>query len=1101
MAMTRFFGTPKLRRRKKLHVELLEDRQLLALLTVNTTADDTSADSTLSLREAIEVSSGSLAVSSLSSQEQAQVSGPVGATNTIDFNIPMTDPGYNAATGVWTIAVNSDLPKLTKNAAIINGYSQPDSSKNTLAQGDNAKLAIAISSTSSFAAYGLTIDQPGSQVSGLDIENFSGAGVLVTAGGNTQVTGCFIGTDPSGEIAAPNGAGVTIENSLNTIGGPDAADRNVISGNNGSGTGGGVILPSKQFNPLGLTPTGNLIENNYIGVDASGTKALANLVGVSDNGSDNTYGGTLAGAGNVISGNSFGGIKSFGSIAIEGNLIGTDATGNVALGNGNTGNGISNEQLSPGTYTYVISNNIISGNNDGMSLMMMPGNQSTYTIDQNFIGTNASGTAALGNTGVGIDLYEVENATLKNNVISANSEGVRFGYSTIMSPPVQNDVMQGNLIGTDKTGLVPLGNKFNGVSIDSGTGITVGGTGTGEANVIAFNGQDGIDLADGEQDNFAHNSIFGNGDAGIYLTWQTNQSATPPVLAATPGPASNGTITGTLAAKPDTTYTVDIYSSLLAPAAGKEQGETFVQEVMVTTDGTGKGTFSVTEPAGYYTAMDTDPIGDSSAFSNAVGIVSLPSTVTTISSSANPSTLGEQVSFTAVVTAPSYQGTPTGMVTFTIDGQPQTPVSLSVIGGVDEAQFSTSTLTAGQHSVTAAYSGDNNVGPSSGSLPTQTVNPPDLVPTTTTLTSSLNPETVGQQVTFKAVVSAQGFQGTPTGTVTFTIDGQAQPPVSLSVQGGQGEAQFVTSTLTTGRHTVTATYSGDSNVAPSSGSLPTQTVNRPSLQLTTTTLASSLDPTTVGQQVTFTAVVSPGAYLGTPTGTVTFSIDGTPQTPVSLKLVEGSELATFSIATLTAGSHRISATYSGDTTFAPSAVKSSLIQTVKADAPPAIDGPTVVSVKRFGVHMHPTVLVLSFQDALDPTSAQDVRNYKIVGPGGQAIRIASATFDRVANTVTLRPATRISIHRPYHLTLIGTGATGLTNAEGILLDGAKNGLPGSNYQATLTWRNLVMTPAEVKKYDHPKPVKLAGALTRRSLLTTAEAKKSTRSAASPSSEL
>src|SRR5262249_8925957 len=276
--------------------------------------------------------------------------------------------------------------------------------------------------------------------------------------------------------------------------------------------------------------TGNLIENNYIGVDASGTKALANLVGVRDNGSGNTYGGTLAGAGNVISGNSFGGIKSDGSITIEGNFIGTDATGNVALGNGNSGNGIFNQQLSPGTYTYVISDNVISGNNAGISLMMTPGNQSTYTIDQNFIGTNASGTAALGNTGVGIDLYQVENATLKNNVISANAEGVRFGYSTIMSPPVQNDVMQGNLIGTDKTGLVPLGNKLNGVAIDSGTGITVGGTGPGEANVIAFNGQDGIDLADGEQDNFAHNSIFGNTDAGIYLTWQTNQAATPPVL-------------------------------------------------------------------------------------------------------------------------------------------------------------------------------------------------------------------------------------------------------------------------------------------------------------------------------------------------------------------------------------------------------------------------------------------------------------------------------------------------------------------------------------------------------------------------------------------
>ena len=129
------------------------------------------------------------------------------------------------------------------------------------------------------------------------------------------------------------------------------------------------------------------------------------------------------------------------------------------------------------------------------------------------------------------------------------------------------------------------------------------------------------------------------------------------------------------------------------------------------------------------------------------------------------------MTFTAVVTATGYQGTPTGTVTFTIDGQAQTPVPLSVVGGVDEAQFTTSTLAAGPHSVTAAYSGDTNVSASSGSLPTQTVNAPSLQPTTTTLTSSSNPSTVGQQVTFTAVVSPGTSAGTPTGTVTFTIDG------------------------------------------------------------------------------------------------------------------------------------------------------------------------------------------------------------------------------------------------------------------------------------------------------------------------------------------
>src|SRR5208282_4823595 len=101
------------------------------------------------------------------------------------------------ATGAWTIAVGQfPLPTISTNAAIINGYSQPGASKNTLAQGDNAKLTIALSGLTAGAINGLTVGQQGSQVLGLDVENFSEAGVLITAGGNVQVAGCFIGTDP-----------------------------------------------------------------------------------------------------------------------------------------------------------------------------------------------------------------------------------------------------------------------------------------------------------------------------------------------------------------------------------------------------------------------------------------------------------------------------------------------------------------------------------------------------------------------------------------------------------------------------------------------------------------------------------------------------------------------------------------------------------------------------------------------------------------------------------------------------------------------------------------------------------------------------------------
>src|SRR5262249_18360359 len=109
------------------------------------------------------------------------------------------------------------------------------------------------------------------------------------------------------------------------------------------------------------------------------------------------------------------------------------------------------------------------------------------------------------------------------------------------------------------------------------------------------------------------------------------------------------------------------------------------------------------------------------------------------------------------------------------------------------------------------------------------------------------------------------------GTVTFTIDGQAQAPVTLSVVGGVDQARLTTSRRAAGPHPVWAAYSGEAKGGSSGASL-TQTVNAPSLQPTTTSLVSLLSPSTAGQPVTFTAVVSPGTYAGTPTGTGTFTI-------------------------------------------------------------------------------------------------------------------------------------------------------------------------------------------------------------------------------------
>jgi len=231
--------------------------------------------------------------------------------------------------------------------------------------------------------------------------------------------------------------------------------------------------------------------------------------------------------------------------------------------------------------------------------------------------------------------------------------------------------------------------------------------------------------------------------------------------------------------------------------------------------------------------------------------------------------------------------------------------------------------------------------------------------------------------------------------------------------------------------------------------------------------------------VSFTAVVSPGTAKATPVGTVTFTIDGHAEPPVALHKVSGVDEASFSIDTLTAGKHTVTASYSGDSSFAGSVVIDPLIQQVSAPnhgGPPPVDGPTVVSLDRFGIHMQPTRLVLTFNDGLDPASAENMANYKIVDPSGRPVAIDSVTFDAALNTVTIRPKTRINIHHTYRLTVLGTGPGGVRDAEGRLLDGANTGVPGSNYVGSLTWNSVMWTPAEYKKYVHPQHAKPAGPL-------------------------
>jgi hypothetical protein len=123
---------------------------------------------------------------------------------------------------------------------------------------------------------------------------------------------------------------------------------------------------------------------------------------------------------------------------------------------------------------------------------------------------------------------------------------------------------------------------------------------------------------------------------------------------------------------------------------------------------------------------------------------------------------------------------------------------------------------------------------------------------------------------------------------------------------------------------------------------------------------------------------------------------------------------------------------------------------VTASAVTPLAPPSVTSFQRFGFHEMPTAFVLTFSSALDPTRAQDPTNYTLrpIGSDGHLggrIAIVSAVYNPVAHTVTLHPAKLVYLFQRYQLVVNGMRPNGVTSASGALLDGAGNGVPGSNY--------------------------------------------------------
>ncbi len=486
-----------------------------------------------------------------------------------------------SGSGVHTIQPASPYPSLLA-PMTIDGFTQPGSGANTNGPGlgDNSVHLIEIDGTHACSANPATLDfgtgSNGSVVRGLVLNrcNTSAIRVAFSTTIGHVVEGNFLGTDPTGMVASPNTFGVLVDIGVMnvTVGGESPASRNVISGNvAGIGFGNGSDNGGSGHHVLG----------NFIGTNAAGTAALPNGIGISmhTNISGSTIGGGTAAARNVISGNTGSGVGVSGFLgdpsttgnSVTGNYIGTDVTGSAPLGNGGDG-------IYIGGYA-----NTIGGGNPG-----------------------------------------------EGNLIAAN---LLNGIELIGG---NNTVIQGNRIGTDASGTLALGNLGYGLYL-AGSHVVVGGISAGEGNVIVHNGK-GVLVINGTQNAIRGNAIQNATGLGIDLgsaggpdgvtpndaadadTGANNLQNFPLISSVTYG--ANTAVNGRLHSTASTTFDLDFYANPACSNFPREflQGATYLGSSQVTTDGAGDAAFNVaTLPAtangSRISVTATDPQGNTSEFS------------------------------------------------------------------------------------------------------------------------------------------------------------------------------------------------------------------------------------------------------------------------------------------------------------------------------------------------------------------------------------------------------------------------------------------------------------------------------------------------------
>ena len=467
--------------------------------------------------------------------------------------------------------------------------------------GRKAAVANATGVLVTGAAGNNTIGGPSAAARNL-ISGNTNDGIDVNGANKNHIVGNYIGTNAAGTAALANGSrGVFIAGgaSSNTVGGSASGEQNLISGN-------GFLGVDVAGVCRGAATTGNVIEGNRIGTNAAGSAAVDNFqygVWLEKCSSGTRVGGTAAGAGNLISGQAGTGvaIDTSNGNTIEGNDIGTNAGGTASILNGH---GIQLFRADNSTIggTTAAARNVISGN--GSEAIRANGYVNGNKIEGNYIGTNSSGLGALGN-GVGVDFYGADSGNIiggttagARNVISGNS-GDAVG---LFNPGTTGNTVEGNYIGVDSTGSAPLPNSGPGVDIITGASNNlIGGTTAGAANLIA-NNSTGV-AVDGKNtvgNSILRNSIFASSTLlGITLTGGGNNSEPAPTITSVFKSGGTTTISGVVTAG---THRVEVFQN---PSCSDPEGQKFVGATTTSTTSWSITVPAISSPALTATSTDT----------------------------------------------------------------------------------------------------------------------------------------------------------------------------------------------------------------------------------------------------------------------------------------------------------------------------------------------------------------------------------------------------------------------------------------------------------------------------------------------------------------